>query len=64
MCVIIMISALTINVSASDKTYAYSLNEYSIVDLDKSVVPNVPQAWVCAGAFESNVKIKSIWLAE
>ena len=38
--------------------------EAPIVDLDTSVVPNIPQAWVCAGAFESNVKLLSVWLQE
>ena len=35
-CAIIMFSALTVNVSASDKTYAYSLSEYQVLSVDAS----------------------------
>ena len=38
--------------------------EAAITDLDTSVVPNIPRGYVLAGAFESDVKLLSVWLQE
>ena len=55
-------------VTKAYKTYPTDVGtfviEAAIVDLDMSVVPNIPRGYVLAGTFESDVKLLSVWLQE
>ena len=55
-------------VTKAYKTYPTGVGtfviEAAITDLDTSVVPNIPRGYVLAGAFESDVKLLSVWLKE